>query len=64
MSFTVIVESGVVFSKTSSTVCFKQHYTDYLTLLTEQIISSVISLLQLQDFEGRKKLHPQEIQPS
>lgn len=46
MSFTVIVESGVVFSKTSSTVCFKQHYTDYLTLLTEQIISSVISLLQ------------------
>lgn len=46
MSFTVRVESGVDLSKTSSTVRFKQNYTDYLKLLTEQIIYSVISLLQ------------------
>lgn len=46
MSFTVRADSGVVLSKTYCTVHFKQHYTDYLKLLTEQFISSVISLLK------------------
>lgn len=46
MSFAVKADSGVVLRKTYSTVCFKQHYTDYLKLLTEQFICSVISLLK------------------
>lgn len=46
MSFTVKADSSVVLSKTYSAACFKQPYTGYLKLLTEQFISGAISSLK------------------
>lgn len=47
MSLSIKADSDIVLSKTYSMVQFKQHYTDYLKLLTEQLISRISSLLIL-----------------
>lgn len=47
MPLSIKADSDIVLSKTHSTVQFKQYYTDYLKLITEQLPSRISSLLKL-----------------